>query len=425
MVIDKARQILENGYVLCDWCLGRLFGLRGSGISNADRGRAIKTLLFMEAYKSSPREVDVNLLRALAESGYEPARNALVSLGLEAPPHSRCYLCGGVSSRYEELAERAYNVASEYEFSTFLVGVRLPYRLIKKEEELWRRFELRDAESLKNEISREVGKIFSKKTGKQYDPERPDILLIIDLEGDGVEVQPRPVFICGRYRKLVRGLPQNPWPFSDERIKFNTSIEELIAKPTLSLFEAHDAKFHAAGREDIDVRTLGKGRPFVLEVRKPKKRFVDLRKLEEIINSSAQSLIEVHALSYCDKDSVKKLKGLAEVARKVYRAMVTFKEPVTDEDIERINAAFKETVVEQRTPLRVLHRRADRLRRKVVYKVVARRLSEHDVEIIIEAQGGFYIKEFIHGDQGRTNPSIAGLIGKSVERIELDVIDID
>lgn len=425
MIIETSRQILENGYPLCDSCLGRLFGLRGHGLSNKERGKTIKTILFLEAYKSSPREYNEKLLKSLSASGYEPARALLLALGIEAPSIEKCYICEGISEKYEEIASTAFSKASNYEFDTFQFGVRLPYDVIKKEEELWRRFGLRDAESLKNEISREIGKIFSRISGKEYKPEKSDLLIIVDFEKSDIEILPQPVFICGRYRKLVRGLPQNPWPYPDERIKYNTSIEELISKPAIELFQAADAKFHAGGREDIDVRTLGKGRPFVIEIRRPKKRSVDLQHLEKEINNFANGLIEVESLCYCDRNNIKNLKSLAEIAKKTYRALVTFTSPITGEDIDKINRTFKETLIEQRTPTRVLHRRVDKVRRKIVYKVEAKKISDKEIEVIIEAQGGFYIKEFIHGDEGRTNPSIAGVLGKTVEKIELDVIDID
>lgn len=425
MIVELSKEVLESGYILCDACLGRLFGLRGYGLSNAERGKAIKTVLFLEAFKSTPREFDEQLLQALSASGYEPARTVLLGLGRATTSSETCYICGGLTAKYAELASSSAQLASSYEFNTFQFGIRLPYEILRKEEEVWRRFGLRDAESLKNEISREVGKIFSKITGKEYKADNPDMLVILDLENNRIEIIPQPVFICGRYRKLVRGLPQNPWPYTDERIKYSTSIEELIARPAVELFEAYDAKFHAGGREDIDVRTLGKGRPFVLELRRPKKRKIVLDELEKIINTRAAGLVEVINLQYCDRKSIKTLKSLAEIARKTYKARVVFSQPISDEDIEKINSTFKGVTVEQKTPIRVLHRRADRLRHKTVYRVEAKRVSEREVELIIEAQGGFYIKEFIHGDNGRTNPSISSILGKSVETIELDVLDID
>lgn len=424
--MEIARKVLEDGYVLCDSCLGRLFGLRGRGLSNAERGRAIKTVLFLEAYKSISRECDINMLKALSSSGYEPAREALLSLGLEAPEAVKCYVCEGVTQKYDELAKRVADATHDYEFATFQVGVRLPYSILRREEELWRLYGIQDAESLKNEVSREIGKLFSKLSGKKYAPEKPELLVIIDFEKNTIEVNPSPVFICGRYRKLVRGLPQNRWLYPDERVKYNTSIEELISRPAVEMFGATDSKFHAGGREDIDVRTLGKGRPFVLELRGSKRRRVDLQEVERVINERASGLVEVYGLEYCDRDSVKKVKGLAEIAKKVYVARVIFSEPVSDDEVEKINSYFKDvSVVEQRTPLRVLHRRADRLRRKVVYRVEAKRVGEKEIELVVESQGGLYIKEFIHGDQGRTKPSIAELLGKSVESIELDLISVD
>lgn len=41
-------------------------------------------------------------------------------------------------------------------------------------------------------------------------------------------------------------------------------------------------------------------------------------------------------------------------------------------------------------------------------------------------QAGTYIKEFVHGDDGRTNPSLGSLLGCSgpAEILELDVLEI-
>lgn len=48
--------------------------------------------------------------------------------------------------------------------------------------------------------------------------------------------------------------------------KGSTSVQEEIATVVESTFGATASKFHSAGREDIDVRMLGGGRPFVLEL---------------------------------------------------------------------------------------------------------------------------------------------------------------
>lgn len=38
---------------------------------------------------------------------------------------------------------------------------------------------------------------------------------------------------------------------------------------------------------------------------------------------------------------------------------------------------------------------------------------------------GTYIKEFIHGDFGRTSPSISSIIGQDIDIVALDVNAID
>jgi len=52
---------------------------------------------------------------------------------------------------------------------------------------------------------------------------------------------------------------------------YETSVQEEIAKPILPYFRPKDYKFHSGGREDIDVRMLGDGRPFVLELISPRR----------------------------------------------------------------------------------------------------------------------------------------------------------
>jgi tRNA pseudouridine synthase 10 len=42
-----------------------------------------------------------------------------------------------------------------------------------------------------------------------------------------------------------------------------------------------------------------------------------------------------------------------------------------------------------------------------------------------EADAGTYIKELMHGDQGRTEPNVAGIVGVPCQVLELDVIRID
>lgn len=77
------------------------------------------------------------------------------------------------------------------------------------------------------------------------------------------------VFIAGRYRKLSRNLSQTPWILNGKRMK-EGSIQETITFVLSPFFgnlnESHKVVFMSSGREDIDVRTLGNGRPFAVQI---------------------------------------------------------------------------------------------------------------------------------------------------------------
>ena len=423
-ILGKAREVVLR-YSLCDACLGRLFGMLGYGLDNRDRGRAIKTLLLMEAYNALKGECDLTLISRLAASGFEPALQSLAKVGVEVL-REECYVCEGIMDRIAELVDMCIRAGEGYEYRTFQVGCRLPRRFMKREEDLWVTYDLGLSESIKSELTREVGKALQDRTGRKYSPVSPDLVFILDLEKWSVEVLIKPLFIYGRYRKLVRGLPQSPWRYGyDSRVAYRTSIEELITRPLVEMARGSRAKLHAAGREDLDVRTLGNGRPFIVEVKDPRVRSLDLKLAEKRINEGAGGLVEVDVLRFVDGKLVPKLKAFAELARKTYLARVRFSQPVSSEELARLEEEFTDAIVRQRTPLRVLGRRPDKVRKKVVYSLRVERLDGREARLVITCQGGLYVKELIHGDQGRTKPSVAGVLGVDVEILELDVIWIE
>ena len=85
----------------------------------------------------------------------------------------------------------------------------------------------------------------------------------------------KPVFFTGNYLKLQRGLSQTPWwgrgsevtrRIVDGERKTEGSVEEFILGTFREFMKSDGMKFHSAGREDVDVRMLFEGRPFVVEV---------------------------------------------------------------------------------------------------------------------------------------------------------------
>lgn len=178
---------------------------------------------------------------------------------------------------------------------------------------------------------------------------------------------------------------------------------------------------HGAGREDIDARMLGRGRPFVVEVKEPVRRTVALDAVAREVDVSAEGKVEVLDLRPGTADLVAKVKE--EHADKRYWARVEFAEPVAEEAFGRAMSALVGEI-EQRTPERVRHRRADLVRRRKVHEASGRLRSSTEAEVEILCQGGLYVKELISGDEGATQPNLATLLEVPARVAELDVLEV-
>jgi tRNA pseudouridine synthase 10 len=193
-----------------------------------------------------------------------------------------------------------------------------------------------------------------------------------------------------------------------------------VAGPFIEQTGGRDVSFHGMGREDVDALMLGNGRPFVLEVKEPRRRSVDFRAIEEEVNASG--MVSVDGLRPSDRREMVQMKEARPT--KTYSLRVTFQEPVEKENLNEVVRSFKGTEVAQRTPTRVLHRRADLLRRRKILEMDVTPLGPKTAEIVLTAEAGTYVKELVSGDEGRTTPSLGGLLGVPAVVDELDVIQI-
>ncbi|UCH31443.1 MAG: tRNA pseudouridine(54/55) synthase Pus10 [Candidatus Bathyarchaeota archaeon] len=434
-ILEKAEQMLR-AHPLCDYCLGRQFALLGFGLENKSRGKAIKSLLTMEGHRLlHNEELASSLLRVVAINGsFDMARDILMHFSKFPQEKPACFLCEGQVENSAVIAYKAIEELKGLEFSTFLVGVELPHRIAEREDEFKARFNVTHGESMKSQFSRNIGKQIYEITGKEVDYRKPDLVVLANPFTNFVQLQTNPVYVGGKYRKLVRGIPQSRWVCGECNGKgceicswtgkrYSDSIEELIGIPILKITKGEEMAFHGSGREDVDARMLGFGRPFVLEVKKPKTRFFDLKKLELTINDNAKGKIEVHDLYFANKNIIRRLKK-AEANSKIYRMIVMFDQSISDEELQKIERVLSDVTIRQQTPQRVLHRRADLRRDKYIYKTKVKRLSYNQAELQIHCQGGLYIKELITGDKGRTNPSVASILRIKATPLQLDVLEI-
>jgi len=408
-VLEDARAALATG-PLCDSCLGRLFADRSFGLANAERGHALRVTL------------------ALADDDpFEESED--------------CWVCEGESGRFDWWAEQAASAVRGYEFDTYQVGTKVP-PLLEENDDLLREDVDLDAdagEALKTELNREVGKRIGDLTGAEVDFGRPEVQFTLDLSTDEIDVQVNSAFVYGRYRKLERDIPQTKWPCNDcngtglwqgepcdgcdgTGYRYDESVEQLSAPVVLEAMDGEEAVFHGAGREDVDALMLESGRPFVIEVMAPRTRDIDTEQLEADINAFADGKVEVEGLEPATHEMVERVKELD--ASKTYRMDVEFDGPVEADDFEDALAELDGATIQQETPQRVAHRRADLTRTRSVYEATGELTDDRHAELRIHGEGGLYVKELVSSDEGRTEPSLSGLLGVGAVVTALDVVDV-
>jgi tRNA pseudouridine synthase 10 len=169
---------------------------------------------------------------------------------------------------------------------------------------------------------------------------------------------------------------------------------------------------------------LGSGRPFVVSLLEPRLVFSvpDAATLEANINSSTD-LIQVRGLKLVSRQFFEELKASEEDKLKVYSAVVWSSRLLTPSDIEQLNTQ-PSIDLQQKTPVRVLHRRSQLTRQRSILSIRARLLTSHVCEVRLISTAGTYIKEFVHGDLGRTQPNLGSLLGSRTDILQLDVLGL-
>jgi len=426
--------ILKN-HSLCDYCLGRQFSNLATGTTNLERGQAIKSFLTMK-FSSSDSENNIAALQILSQSGSDLASKFLEKKNIVPKETIDCYICKNLLLKIDSLTEIIQEKIEDFEARTFLIGTVLPQEYLEREKELKEKYNVHQSEYLKQEFNRNIGKKLAEKTNLNTDFQTPEIIIETHPVSLNVHFKISSLFIYGKYNKYVRTIPQTRWPCRKCRGKgckecnqtgkrYDLSVEELIEYEALRVTKGEKGVLHGAGREDIDARMLGLGRPFVLEIVNPKVRSIDLEKLERLTNIHGREQIEVQNYRFSTKNEVVNLKKSAEESIKKYRALIEFDSPITDKDLEKIENQFRDVTLKQRTPKRVSHRRADKIRSKKVYSVQNKIKNKREIESIIVCDGGCYVKELISGDEGRTSPSIAEIVDIKAYCKELDVLEIE
>jgi tRNA pseudouridine synthase 10 len=438
VIITKVKELLKiTDNHICNYCLGRKFSDVVEGNGNLERGIAIR------------KELTAKNMENLKDN-----------------EKNSCVICGNTLKIIDSNKQLIIDKIEEkiqylgLEFDSFLIGSKIPKNVLEMDISINETMNF-DVENIKKEINRTVGKELESCLDKVVDFNKPDIVIMLDLRGlfekigknsdyliennensyltnlleandIKVRIQINPIFIEGKYLKLIRGIPQTKWPCRKckgkgcEACKFtgkmyDESVEELISNIILKHAKTYKCSFHGAGREDIDVKMLGSGRPFVLEIKEPRIRKLDLNKLSKEINEFSKGKTKYLDLKYVEKSRKAEIKTSSSDTYKIYSALVECDDFINEETLIKLQAL---KTIKQQTPNRVNHRRADKVRIKEVKELKTKLINHNSFEVIVKTQGGLYIKELISGDDGRTNPNISDLLNVKSKCKRLDVIEV-
>jgi len=500
----------------CDHCIGRLGGKKRFEQSIEQSGIEIRSKVI---------ERDSHLVNAREEAPL-------------------CPFCENLYEESELLAEIIYDSISPYELSRLQLGARIPKDQIEEEEEMRKRFGAGGSDALKSGLVNAIAQHLNKRLeGVKLVNDKPQVLALIDVLTLTVELDIRAHYLYGRYIKLERGIPQTRWPCrackgrgcercDQTGLQYKKSVQDLIGNPLLEIFQSNEHAFHGMGREDIDVRCMGRGRPFVIEMKEPMIRSVDVIEAMKTINDAADGSIEITGLRDSNRSEVVRVKDtpaeksytirfrllpLSEAELAVLTAPVdlthidvqerggkgkkqsskrkrrgdrkndhtkplptvidvpegpdeatlkAMKKPelvAMAEDLKLVKTGTKPVLIErilgagppaptyldlpendsiletiaklagvklaQRTPERVAHRRADLIRRRTVFETSKPTIDimedgVREIEFTLRCESGTYVKETVHGDGGRTQPSLSSLIKAKCDVLWLDVGDI-
>ena len=391
----------------CISCLGRSVGLVGFGIDNRERGIEMINLIEL----SENTNIDESLI-CFSEG---------------------CKICDGLIGEIDNFIDLASESISDYSLETFKIGTIVDKDILKLESEFAKIFGANISETIKSQLNREIGIGVFQKKDILARLDNPDSTIIIDTRYDTVNLEIKSIFIQGKYNKYDRTIPQTYWPCSKCKGRgcktcnytgqlYPDSVQSLVAKPFMRVTKATENLFHGMGREDIDAAMLGSGRPFVLELRMPRNRDINLNQIRDEINKKNTDRVQVNSLEFVPRKRVAELKNT--VCDKSYRVDVSTPKGLTIESLKNGAQKLNGKLIKQRTPSRVAHRRADLIRPRLVKSVNIISFKQEMVELEIRAQHGTYIRELVSGDMGRTVPSFSSLVDGACKVEVLDVLNL-
>ena len=372
-IIILANQILKK-YELCDNCLGRLFSKQLHRSSNKLLGKKLKK--------------NLNSTK-------------------------KCYICKNLFENLNHFLKLMLDVSSNYSFLSFSVGAMIKPSIIDRDDYIRSKYKLKGIDSVKTDITKELRKLFFKKTKKIIDLLDSDVTFTVNLKDESCEMRSKSIYLSGRYIKTLRGIPQKQKSCENcfgkgcricnfHGISEFNSIEGIISKFLFKKFGGTTAKFTWIGGEDKSSLVLGTGRPFFVKIKNPLKRYSKL-------NSVTFDSLKITNLKIITESPKKPLKFNSLIELKIS----------TENDIDSKN--LKKLKDLKKLPV-VVYEKSGKRSEKKVFSIKYKKNSKNTFTLVIQSEGGLPVKRFVSSID--VTPGISQILNTSCMCQEFDFLDI-
>lgn len=375
-IIPTANQILKSHY-LCDSCLGRLFSKQMNLSSNKLLGKKLK------------------------------AHTKQLS--------TKCFICKNLLDNLKPYLKLMLDYSSQYDFSSIVVGALIKPSIIDRDDYIRSKYKLRGIDSVKTDITKELGKQFIKKTKKTIDFLNPDLTFTINFKDESCQLRSKPVLMHGRYTKSKRGLPQKQKSCTNclgkgcricnfHGISEYDSVEGKISEFLFNKFGGTIAKFTWVGGEDKDSLVLGSGRPFFVKLQNPFKRNTRMPKK---INLDSIVIHNCKIISELPKTPIR------------FSSLITL-EITTENDLLPINMKKLKSITSN--PV-VVYEKSGKRSEKTISDLKYKKTTKNHFILFIKAEGGLPVKRFVDGDD--VTPGICQIMNDKCTCETFDFLEID
>ena len=373
-IIPISNQILKK-YDLCDHCLGRLFSKQLHLSSNKLLGK---------------------------------------KLNKNSKSTQRCYVCKNLFDNLEHFLNMMLDSVNSYSYSSFSVGAIIKPSIIDRDDVIRSKYKLKGIDGIKTDITKELAKLFSKKTKKTFDYLDPEIVFTVNLKDESCDIRSKSLTLSGRYVKPVRDFSQKQKSCSNcsgkgcricdfHGITEYDSVEGEISQFLFKKLGGTTAKFTWIGGEDKSSLILGTGRPFFVKIQNPHKR--NLKK-----SSAKLDHIQISNIKIVSDFPKKPLKFNSLVEAKIYTSS-----KIDSKLLQKLKNLTKK-------PITVYEKSGKRSEKKIL----SIKYKKHDdtfFTIFFRFEGGLPVKRFVTGDD--VSPGISQTLGVSCKCAEFDFHDVE